>query len=355
MTPDASARHRIFLVPLLDAVSAEAARDHWWHRHGTLFCQVPGLAGYRQNRPTDASWTRHRLVCSETWFPSREAERGAFLGDYYTDVVIPDESSFVARDRGWVALLRSEDPADAVGSRAAYRTLLFGWAGRRGPGWRKRPDGGPSRTLRRPRRPPQPLDGRPRRGRARRRAAVRRRARVQSRPVPLSQRRLAALSTAQRVTHGCTHAVERLLVQRPHTLGQRRLRDGVKPSQLTTDSRSSPTSSWSTATSAARPRAFVVTSATVTSARTSRTSDLVSTSTGRRLRPTSASHTSPRVTRPRLRRRPRTDQAVLAVARRPHDRLGQALPAPRSPLRRVRPPRCSHRAGEPGPQEPRPA
>ena len=154
MTHDVSVRHRIFLVPLLDAVSAEAARDHWWHRHGTLFCQVPGLAGYRQNRPTDASWTRHRLVCSETWFPSREAERGAFLGDYYTDVVIPDESSFVARDRGWVALLRSEDPADAVGSRAAYRTLLFGWAGDAVPDGasvltvdRAGPSGGPAALL----------------------------------------------------------------------------------------------------------------------------------------------------------------------------------------------------------------
>ena len=68
------------------------------------------------------------------------------------------------------------------------------------------------------------------------------------------------------------------------------------------------------------PAPLPVISTTVTISRTSMTSGRVRTSTGRRLRPTSAHHTSPRFIRPpTLLRRPRSRRAAPDTAGTPHD------------------------------------
>src|SRR2546430_5176601 len=118
-------QHRIFLVSTRPDRSAADAQRYWRERHSRVYGQVPGLAGYVQNRPLEEEWERlgRRTVCSETWFADRESERASFATRYYEDVVVPDETSFLERESAWLGRV-VEEPAP--GPRAAYRVLAFG-------------------------------------------------------------------------------------------------------------------------------------------------------------------------------------------------------------------------------------
>lgn len=127
-------QHRIFLVTPLGAPPHRAQRAHWEQHHGPLFSALPGLRGYRQNRPLDAEWDAGRgWFCSETWFDDRRQEANSFDSDYYRDRVVPDEASFLDREGAWQAVVLDEDPPRP---RAGdWRVLWFGDDPPPGPDW----------------------------------------------------------------------------------------------------------------------------------------------------------------------------------------------------------------------------
>src|SRR5262245_21565343 len=143
--PGAMTQRRIFLVPLRGAAPVEREVEHWETVHAPLFARTPGLLGYVQYRPLPEE--RHRgvhLVCSETTFADRDAERAAYASDFYREVVTPDEAGFLERDEAWSARLSVAAPRWQPGD---YAVLLLGGASP-GPDWaslevsRELPEGG---------------------------------------------------------------------------------------------------------------------------------------------------------------------------------------------------------------------
>lgn len=116
-------QHRIFLVPTRADVPWSTARRHWQDRHGEIFVSTPGLRWYTQNRPLTEPSRGRGVVCSETSYESRQAERAAYSSRYYQDVVAPDEARFLDREGVWsarvVAGTAASEPA------GAYRVLWF--------------------------------------------------------------------------------------------------------------------------------------------------------------------------------------------------------------------------------------
>lgn len=120
-----SRQHRVFLVPGLPDHTAEAVHRHWVRQHLEAFVATPHLVAYVQNRPLPEERSRvGSMVCSETWFADREAERTAFASTHYRDVVAPDEARFLAREEAWGARITASDPWPSPTPR--YRVLGFG-------------------------------------------------------------------------------------------------------------------------------------------------------------------------------------------------------------------------------------
>lgn len=118
-------QHRIFLVKPRAELPWPVAHRHWTQRHGDLFIRIPGLLGYVQNRPIADCWEDiGGVVCSETLFADRAAERLAYQSDYYLNAVTDDEADFLDRGSVFAAVvLRQEFLRGSIGS---LRVLLFG-------------------------------------------------------------------------------------------------------------------------------------------------------------------------------------------------------------------------------------
>ena len=119
-------QHRIIVVDARSDIPLAEAQRHWRERHAGVYAPTPQLAGYVQNRPLEEEWERlgRRSVCSETWFADHDAERASFASDYYRDVVMPDEGSFLDRGSAWMGRVLDEPPWEQP--RARYRVLAFG-------------------------------------------------------------------------------------------------------------------------------------------------------------------------------------------------------------------------------------
>jgi len=129
-----SMQHRIFLVAPLGEAPHGPQRRHWEQRHGPLFAGLPGLRGYRQNRPLDREWERGRgWFCSETWFDDRSSEAASFATAFYRERVTPDEASFLDRDAAWQAVVLGEELPQP--HPAPWRVLWFGDSPPDGPAW----------------------------------------------------------------------------------------------------------------------------------------------------------------------------------------------------------------------------
>ncbi|MER6982385.1 EthD domain-containing protein [Streptomyces carpinensis] len=117
-------QHRIFLVPQRADLPWDIAQRHWQHQHGKVFAATPGLRTYVQNRPLTEPGHGRGVVCSETWYETRQAEQAAYASRYYRDVVTPDEAQFLDREGVWSARVTS----GAVASEPTgdYRVLWFG-------------------------------------------------------------------------------------------------------------------------------------------------------------------------------------------------------------------------------------
>lgn len=121
--PASGLMHRLFLAPLRTDVDHRWAHEHWTTRHSAVFGRTPGLRGYTQNRPPADAWSGRALVCSETWFDDRAAERAAFESDYYLTEVAADEARFVRRDAAWLSAVTVTATARQA---RTFRVLVFG-------------------------------------------------------------------------------------------------------------------------------------------------------------------------------------------------------------------------------------
>ena len=122
----ATMQHRIFLAPARPAVSWAEAQAHWRGHHAAIMVELPGLAGYVQNRPTEEWWTQlPYLACAETWFGSRDAEAEAWASDWYRERIAVDEERMFARDHAWSSPV-TEVQTLHEGATGRYRTLAFG-------------------------------------------------------------------------------------------------------------------------------------------------------------------------------------------------------------------------------------
>lgn len=143
-------QHRIFLVATRADVLWDEARRHWQERHGEIFVSTPGLRRYVQNRPLTEPGQGRGVVCSETSFDSRQAERTAYSSRYYQDVVAADEARFLDREGVWNA--RVVSGAAAGEPAGAYRVLWFDEKPPEGERWSplqlSRPVPGPGRGSR---------------------------------------------------------------------------------------------------------------------------------------------------------------------------------------------------------------
>jgi hypothetical protein len=103
-------QHRILMSPVAEGVSLAGAHRHWREQHSQIVPGIDGINGYVQNRPLPEWWEQIPvLVCAESWFPSADAEKGAYASQYYCDVIAPDEARFIARDRAWHSAITAVD------------------------------------------------------------------------------------------------------------------------------------------------------------------------------------------------------------------------------------------------------
>jgi hypothetical protein len=125
--------HRMLVAPCAAGLEAADSQDHWRERHSLIVPDIDDLAGYVQNRPLPEWWDRLPfVVCADTWFVSREAERVAYASPYYLDDIVTDEARFIDRDAAWQSpVVGAEVHLD--GPLARYRVLAFG-AGAAAPG-----------------------------------------------------------------------------------------------------------------------------------------------------------------------------------------------------------------------------
>ena len=119
-------QHRIFLAPIAPCVSWAEVQAHWRTNHEAIMLELPGLAGYVQNRPRPEWWTRMPYVaCAETWFADRDAERAGFDSEWYHREVEADEARMFAREAAWSSPV-VETTTLREGSTARFRALAFG-------------------------------------------------------------------------------------------------------------------------------------------------------------------------------------------------------------------------------------
>jgi hypothetical protein len=88
--------------------------------------ELPGLLGYVQNRPHPDWWVHlPYLVCSETWFADRDAERAAYASAWYLEQIAVDEARMFARDDAWSSPVVGVETL-RPGPTARFRVLAFG-------------------------------------------------------------------------------------------------------------------------------------------------------------------------------------------------------------------------------------
>jgi EthD domain len=124
VTPET--QHRIILAAPRPDLSARDAWTHWTQHHGDAVRGLPNVVGYIQDRVLELWWERTGLiVCTESWFTSRDGEAEAFASDHYRDVVGVDEARFMDRERAWTSVVRNTEVL-RDGPRSRFRVLAFG-------------------------------------------------------------------------------------------------------------------------------------------------------------------------------------------------------------------------------------
>lgn len=126
MTIAPATQHRMILAAPRPAMDPSDAAAHWIERHGDVVRGLPHICGYVQDRPL-ASWSDRTgyIVCTESWWPSRETEAEAFGSDHYRDVVGVDEARFMDRETSWTSVVADVEIL-RDGPRGALRVLAFG-------------------------------------------------------------------------------------------------------------------------------------------------------------------------------------------------------------------------------------